>query len=133
MTTHVSAVSRNLALNAAFDVCNSGFLRVYSGSAPATADTALSGNTLLAEISLGATAFGAASAGAKALSGVPLSDSSANATGTASFFRLYKTDGTTCVFQGSVGTSGADLNLNSVSIVATAPVEVTSLSLSFAA
>ena len=33
-------------------------------------------------------------------------DSSADATGTASFFRLYKSDGTTCVLQGTVGTSG---------------------------
>ena len=57
----------NAAVSAAADaVCpllNNGYLRIYSGTQPATADTALSSNTLLAELRFGATAFGAASNG----------------------------------------------------------------------
>lgn len=56
-------------------------------------------------------------------------DSSANATGTAAFFRIYKSDGTTVILQGSVGTSGQDLNLNTLSIVSGGPVAVTSFTI----
>ena len=38
-----------------------------------------------------------------------------------------KSDGTTAVWDGSVGTSGATLNLNSVAIQSGAQVDVTSL------
>jgi hypothetical protein len=53
-------------------------------------------------------------------------DSSADATGTATWFRWLKSDGTTIVMDGNVGTSGSDLNLNTTSIVAAAVVSVTS-------
>jgi len=53
-------------------------------------------------------------------------DSSANATGTATWFRALESDGTTAVFDGSVGTSGANINLNSVAISVGAAVSVTS-------
>jgi len=122
----------NLAANTAVDamaaLLNNGYLRIYSGTQPATADTALSGNTLLAELRFGATAFGAGSAGVATANAIT-SDSSADATGTASFFRALKSDGTTVVCDGSVGTASADLVLNSVSIVAGAVVAVTSFTL----
>ena len=55
-------------------------------------------------------------------------DSSADATGTAAFFRIYKSDGTTGVLQGSVTATGGggDLTLATVSIVASATVSLTS-------
>jgi hypothetical protein len=53
-------------------------------------------------------------------------DSSANATGTATHFRLFQSNGTTAVMDGDVGASGSDLNLTTTSIVATQPVSVTS-------
>ena len=55
------------------------------------------------------------------------SDTSADNTGTATFFRALESDGTTVVFQGTVGTSGAELNLNTTSIVQLGTVSVTSL------
>ncbi|MEK9723534.1 MAG: hypothetical protein VW405_08620 [Rhodospirillaceae bacterium] len=119
----------NAAVNAAADaVCpllNNGYLRIYDGSQPATADTAVSTQTLLAELRWNGTAFGAASAGVATANAIT-SDTSADATGTASWFRALKSDGTTAVFDGSVGTSGADLNLNSVSITSGSAVSVTS-------
>ena len=100
-------------------------LRIYSGTQPATADTALSGNTLLAELTCNATFAPSASSGALTLNSIT-SDSAADATGTATFFRLLKSDGTTVVMDGTVGTSGCDLNLSTTSIVANAVVSVTS-------
>lgn len=107
-------------------VGTSGVLRIYSGTPPANADTALSGNTQLAELACSST-FAAAASGAGVLTANAITqDSSADATGTATCFRLFASDGTTVAMQGSVGTSGADLNLVSTSIVSGQPVQVTS-------
>lgn len=102
-----------------------GSVKIYSGTAPATADTALSGNTLLATLPLGTPAFGAGSNGVATANAIT-DDSSADATGTASFYRGLASDGTTVVCQGTVGTSGADMNINSVAIQSGAAVEITS-------
>lgn len=130
LTPKTAVASRNLGLNAGFDVLNAGFLRIYDGTQPTNADTALGAQVLLAELPLNATAFAAASAGAKAANAIT-SDASANATGTATWFSLVKSGGTRgdAVLDGSVGTSGANLNLNSVAISSGAAVAVTSLSI----
>lgn len=104
---------------------NSGFLRIYDGTQPTTADTAIGAQVLLAELVFNATAFGASAAGVASANAIT-QDSSANATGTATWFRALKSDGTTVIFDGSVGTSGANLNLNSVAIQIGAAVSVTS-------
>lgn len=106
-----------------------GLLRIYSGTKPTNADTALSGNTLLAELAFASTAFGAASAGAAAAAAIT-QDSSANATGTASFARCVKADGTTVVCDLTVGVGTGELQLNTLSIVSGLPVQVTALSFS---
>lgn len=101
-----TVASRNLGLNAECDQLNSGKLRIYSGSVPATSDTALGAQVLLAELTFGATAFAAASSASKTANAIT-SDPSADATGTPSFFRAFKSDGTTVVHQGTA----AELNL----------------------
>ena len=100
----------------------SALLRIYDGTRPATGGTA---TTLLAELTCNATFAAAASSGALTLNAIT-QDSSANATGTATWFRIVASNGTTHVMDGNVGTSGSDLNLTTVSIVATQPVSVTS-------
>lgn len=100
----------------------SGKLRIYSGSRPATGGTA---TTLLAELTCNATFAPAASGGVLTLNSIT-QDASADATGTATWFRLVKSDGTTHVMDGDVGTSGSDLNLNSTSLTIGATVSVTS-------
>jgi hypothetical protein len=119
----------NAAVNAEADalaaLLNDGYLRIYDGSQPANADTALSGQTLLAELRFGNPAFGAAVAGLLTANAIT-ADAAANATGTASWFRALKSDGTTAVFDGSVGTASADLVLDSVAIQVNADVSVTS-------
>lgn len=119
--------SRNVELNALAALMNSGTLAIYTGTQPATPESAVTG-TLLGTLTLNATAFGAASGGvitANAITG----DTTADATGTAGYFRIWKSDGTTAVLDGTVGTSGADLNLNSVAIQAGADIEITSLTI----
>lgn len=115
---------RSRAADAVTARCNSGFFRIYSGTKPATANAAITG-TLLAELTFGATAFAAASNGVATANAIT-QDSSANATGTASHFRVWESDGTTVVFDGEVGTSGSDLNLSTTSIVTGAAVSITS-------
>ena len=108
----------------------SPLLRIYDGTPPATANASLSGNTKLAELAMASTPFGAA-AGTGTVTKTAASitqDSSADATGTATFFRIGSINsGTfTPIMQGEVGTSGADLNLSSTSITAGGTVAVSS-------
>src|SRR3954468_10094561 len=93
----------------------SAVMKIRSGSAPATCATADSG-TVLATLSLPSDWMAAASSGSKAKSGT-WQDTSADATGTAAHFRVYKSDGTTCQIQGTVTASGGggDLTLDSTS------------------
>lgn len=98
-----------------------GTIAIRSGTRPATPTTTATG-TLLATVTLPDPAFGAGSAGVATINdptGV-----TAVATGTASWFRAFDSDGN-AKFDGSVGTSGADLNLSTVSIVSGATVDIT--------
>lgn len=96
-------------------------LRIYSGTQPATGGTA---TTLLAELTCNATFAGAASAGVLTLNAIT-QDSAADATGTATWGRIVKSDGTTHVLDCTVGTSGTDIILNTAAIVTNAAVSVT--------
>lgn len=107
---------------------NNGYFRIYDGTQAATADTALGAQVLLAELRFNATAFAGASNGVATANSIT-ADASANASGTATWFRALKSDGATTVYDGSVGTSAADLILNTTSIAAGASVSVTSLTL----
>jgi hypothetical protein len=124
------------AVDAVAALCNSGTLKIYTGSQPTDANTAVGAQTLLATLTLASTAFGASSAsgsaGSKvvtATAGTITGDSSADATGTAAWFRVLKSNGTSIVFDGSVGTSGADLNLVTTSLVAGEDVEISSFTI----
>jgi hypothetical protein len=129
MAIQLSTTARNAMMDAiTTTVGTSATIRLYSGTAPATVGTSLSGNTLLAELACSSTFAPSASSGVLTLNSIT-NDSSADASGTASFFRVYKSDGTTAVIQGTVGTSGADLNLVSTSITSTQPVQITSFTL----
>ena len=98
-------------------------IHLYTGTQPANANTALSGNTLLVALTI-AGGFGTDSNGTLTLGTV--SPNTAVAAGTATFFRITKSDGTTVVMDGSVGTSGADLNLNTTTINLNDTVSITS-------
>lgn len=102
----------------------SAVLKIRTGAAPANCGTADSG-TVLASITLASDWAAAASGGTKALSGLPVSDTSADNTGTAAHFRLYASDGSTCHMQGTVGTSGTDMIVDSTSFTAGQAFNVT--------
>lgn len=122
---------RNAALDTAFDTLNSGKLRIYDSTQPTDADTALGAQVLLADLALGSTAFASASAGSKAANSIT-QDSSADATGTATWGSLLTT-GNVRLLDYSVGTSGANLNMNSVAISSGAAVSVSSFTITQAA
>ncbi len=126
--THLSSQSWDLALDAALNVLNAGFVEIYDGTQPATPNVAVSTQTKLAKLALSATAFSASSGGTKTANAV--TSSAALATSTATWFRAFKSDDTTAVIDGSVGTSGADMNLSTVSIVTGATISVTSWTVS---
>lgn len=108
----------NTALNAG---AGAALIRIYDGTRPATGGAA---TTLLAELTCSDPAAGAAAAGVLTFSAIT-QDASANATGTATWFRMV--DSTAAfVMDGNVGTSGSDLNLTTTSIVATQPVSISS-------
>lgn len=113
-----------------------GVIEIYSGSQPATADSAVNG-TLLGTVTLNSGAFtpgnstngltfAAAANGSVSKSGVW--SFNAVATGTAGWFRFKGNAvdaggvSTTAIrMDGSVATSGADLNLSNISLVTGSP------------
>lgn len=105
----------------------SGKVRIYSGTQPANVAAAITG-TILAELPLSATAAGATANGVTTFNAIT-TDSSADNTGTATHFRVLQSNGTTGHIDGSVGTSGADMNLNTTSIIAGGPVAISSWTL----
>lgn len=100
-------------------------MTVYAGAQPANANTALSGQTVLATFTLPAAGSNSVSAAGVITFGA-ISNVTASNTGTASFFRI--TNGANTIMDGNVGTSASDLNLNSVAISSGATVSVTSMS-----
>jgi hypothetical protein len=122
MTIGLATPVRNAMLDAITAQSGaSALLRIYDGTRPATGGTA---TNKLAELAC-ATALGAGSA-----SGVltlnTIQSAGALLAGTATWFRIVKADGTTVIMDGSVGTTGSDINLNSTVISAGATVSVTS-------
>lgn len=101
-----------------------GLFRIYDGTQPATCGSV---TTLLAELTMSDPSAAAASGGVLTMSSIT-DDSSANATGTATWFRVVDSTGT-CVMDGTAGTSGTDLVLNSASISSGQNVSVTSFTI----
>lgn len=105
---------------------NTARIRIYSGTPPATADAALSGNTLLVEIAdagSNLTWDTAASGGVLAKAGASTYSGTNAATGTATFYRLVNnadaggSSTTDPRIQGTVGTGGTDMVLGSTALV----------------
>lgn len=130
MALQYSVAVRNAQLDA-FETTTgaSAILRILSGTVPANCATAQSG-TLLASLSLPSDWMSAASAGSKALLGT-WNDTSADATGTAGYFRILDSTGTTCHAQGTITATGGggDMTLDNTSIASGQTVTVTSFTL----
>jgi len=114
---------------------NAGYIEIYTTAQPAGVDVAVSGQTLLGTLTMtggAGTAFGNAAddtPGAKATANTITNDTSADATGTAVWFRAYDSDGTAFV-DGSITATGAspegDMVLDDTSIVIGGTIALTS-------
>lgn len=122
----ISYAAANAEANALAPLMNSGKLRIYDSTVPTRADDAIGASVLLAELTMNATAFGASSNGVITANAIT-ADASANNSGTATYYRIWDSAGTTCYIQGTVGTATSDMILNSVAISAGAAVTVTAL------
>lgn len=115
------------AVTAAIDGgAGAGTIEFRTGTAPTNTTDADSG-TLLATCTFSDPSFGAASSGvatANAITG----DSSVDASGTPLHFRIKDSNGVV-IAQGSVGTSGADINFNTVTWILGGTVAISSLTL----
>ena len=128
MAIQLSVAVRNGRLDSFETVCGtSAVMKIFTGSPPANCAAADSG-TVLATVNLPSDWMAAASGGTKAKSGT-WEDLSADNTGVAAHFRIYDTGVATCHMQGTVGTSGTDMIVNSTSFTATQAFTVNTFTL----
>lgn len=108
----------------------SAVLTLYSGTQPASPDTAVTSQVALAAMTCAST-FGTASAGVLTVGAIGNGTGTAGAgAGTAATWYRLTTSGGTALIDGTVGTSGADLNLTGTTSIATGQtVSVTSWTL----
>ena len=126
---HLGVAAANAEADAIVALLNNGYLRIYDGTQPATADTAVSTQTLLAELRFNNPASNAGAAlGICTFDVDPaVTDASANNTGTPTWFRALASNGTTAVIDGTVGLSGTDCIIDAVPITSGATVTVTTM------
>lgn len=138
MALTLSDGAANFALNSGWGTMfdTNGRLSIYTGTAPSV--NAAASGTLLVTVTLPADAYTTATARSMTLND-PASVN-AVATGTAGYFVLHNSTETALtsaataadkrVF-GTVGTSGADLNLSTVSITSGGPVDLSGGTISY--
>jgi hypothetical protein len=127
---HVATASRNTMVDALAALLNSGTINYYSGTQPATANTAHSGNTLLCTQTFGATAFGASSSGTATANAV--TSGVIGTSGTVAWAEIL-TSGAAISFHCSVGTSASDITVPTVTFTASVTLTMSSATLSIAA
>lgn len=130
----ISDLARSAACNAVVDLIDggagAGTLRIATGAAPTNTTDADSGTTL-ATLTFSDPAFGDASAGVATANSIT-SDTNVDNSGTAAHFRIKDSDGTV-IMQGTVGTSGSDINFNTVTFVAGGTAAITSMTVTMPA
>lgn len=110
----------------------SGFVQLYSGTVPATADASIGSAVLQVKVGApgpgtGLTFASSASGGVLAKNGSETWTGTVSNTATVTFFRLVAAadDGTSSTtqarIQGTIGAGGADMNLGTTALVAAAP------------
>ena len=134
MALGYSVAVRNAKLDAItteMDAGTAAIIEIYDSTGtgrPATGG-AVTTQVLLATLTFSAASFAAASNGT--IVGAAITDdAAADATGTATWFRVLTQGGGTFIMDGDVGTAASDLNLNTVSIVTGATVSITQFDIS---
>lgn len=129
MTTRLPTNVRNAMANAAVDLIDAGpaagMVQIRTGAQPGSAGSAATG-TLLGTLTLSDPAFADAVNGT-ATAGAVMSDSSADASGTAGWFRVLDSTGAT-VMDGAISEAGGggEMILDKTAIVAGGTISVTS-------
>jgi len=130
----LSNARRNAAAAGHTDALDSGsgpgLIRIYSGSKPAGPDTAISGQTLLAEFTLADPAFTAGATGVRTLDATPVLATDGLAAGTAAWYRALSSDGV-AHFDGTVSdeAGAGELKLNTTTISVGLDLQITAGSL----
>lgn len=132
MTLQFSTAVRNARLDVIETTLGTTpILRIYdlTAGAPANCGAAITGGTL-ATMNLPSDWMAAASGGAKALSGT-WTDGTADAAGTADFFRIYDSGDSACHLQGTVTATGGggDLTLDNAVIASAQVVTITTFTI----
>lgn len=110
-TAQQAAISTQAGANAV--------LTLYSGTQPASPDTAISSQVALSTHTCAAT-FGSAASGVLTVGSIGNGTGTAGAgAGTAATWYRLTTSGGTALIDGTVGTTGADLNLTGTTSIAT--------------
>ncbi len=120
MKTSIDA--RDAELDTLTAMLDGGFIKIYSGSQPASPQDAESG-MLLATLEFSTPAYESASGGTAVANSIT-EDSDASATGIAGWFRCYKSDGVTAVIDGTIG---VDITMNSANIQQHTTVSISEL------
>lgn len=105
-------------------------IQIFSGTKPANVATAPGAATMLVELT-GATPFAPAASGG-VITANAITSGTAVASGAAAWFRVYKADGTTAVFDGTVGQSGTgtfDMVIDNTNIASGQTIAVTGLTI----
>lgn len=119
MAISISAsVANSMAAALATAIGSGALIRIYSGSKPATPETTATG-TLLATVTIS----GSFSASGGSITAADPASVTPAASGTAGYFRVL-TSGATAILDGTVGTSGADMNLSSTAISTSSPLDL---------
>ena len=119
------------ALESAANAGTAAIITGYAGTPPADGDAALSNNDDLFDLTCSASIFASKTDGAPGAVGTfdeITEDSSANDTGTLTFFRILTQAAGTVVFQGTAATSDADMIINTTSISSGSTVSATGTS-----
>lgn len=99
--TQLSTAVVNLQADVLAAQLSGGKLRIYSGAQPADADTAITTQNMLVELSFSAQAAPPAVGGLLTFN--TITTGTCVASGTASWFRAFKSNGSASVIDGSVG------------------------------
>lgn len=128
MALTLATATRNAQAAELGALLNGGTLKLYNGSRPASANTALSGQTLLATFNFANPAFGSPSGGVVTANAI--ADATPAANGTATWARLESSvPGTVVDASVSVTGGGGDVQISSTTIDTGVDISVTSVTI----
>ncbi len=130
-----SDAARNASLNALRNLIDAGAaggkMKVYTGTRPTNANTAITSQTLLGTLTFSSTSAPDASSGVLTFSTIT-EDSSADSGGTIGWARITDSDDNV-VFDATAGTSGGVvLTFNTLAVVALGPIQCSAFTITVA-